>query len=190
MAAYPANATQTKMQIYSASRAVDRDPITDKSRDWKSNANVSSSQIAASPIGEKKRKKKIPSALTPKQIHSTVFPHLTQKFTRQRRVIERRTETGRPAACCIGQECRCHGNRQPRVGIWSGRWSYCRGFRVQHASGRSAHMVLSSLLSIPFISDSSDPAALLPPRLTDPFINTTAGSVELPKNCIISTFIS
>lgn len=43
MAAYPANATQTKMQIYSASRAIDRDPITDKSRDWKSNANVSSS---------------------------------------------------------------------------------------------------------------------------------------------------
>lgn len=173
MAAYPANATQTKMQIYSASRAVDRDPITDKSRDSKSNANVSSCQIAVSPIrarcclGKKKKKK---NSLSPhaKQIHSTVFPHLTQKFTRQRRMIERRTETGRPAACCIGQECRCHGNRQPRVGIWSGRWSYCRGFRVQHASGRSAHMVLSSLLSIPFISDSSDPAALLPPRLTDP----------------------
>lgn len=69
-------------------------------------------------------------------------------------------ETGKPAACCIGQECRCHGNRQPRVGIWSSRWSYCRGFRAQHTSGRSAHMVLSSLLSIPFISDSSDPAAL------------------------------
>lgn len=69
-------------------------------------------------------------------------------------------ETGRPAARCIGQECRCHGNQQPRVGIWSGRWSYCRGFRARHTSGRSAHMALSSLLAIPFISDSSDPAAL------------------------------
>lgn len=68
-------------------------------------------------------------------------------------------ETGRPAARCIGQECRCHGNRQPRVGIWSGRWSYCRGFRARHTSGRSAHMALSSLLAIPLISDSSDPAA-------------------------------
>lgn len=48
---------------------------------------------------------------------------------------ERNRETGRPTACYIGQECRCHGNRQPSIGIWSSKWNYCRGFDVQYTSG-------------------------------------------------------
>lgn len=81
------------MQIYPASRAVDRDPITDKSRDWKSNANVSSCQIVASPItGRHWGKKKNHSSLTSKQIHGRVFTHVMQKFMWQSRMIEWKTE--------------------------------------------------------------------------------------------------
>lgn len=50
---------------------------------------------------------------------------------------ERDTETGKPATCYIGQECRCHGNQQPSIGIWSSVWNYCRGFDVQYTSGVS-----------------------------------------------------
>lgn len=46
-------------------------------------------------------------------------------------------ETGKAAARYIGQECRCHGNRQPSIGIWSSKWNYCGGFDVQYTSGVS-----------------------------------------------------
>lgn len=64
-----------------------------------------------------------------------------RKMTEQRAGKKRRKwrnrETGRHAARYIGQECRCHGNRQPSIGIWSSKWNYCRGFDVQYTSGVS-----------------------------------------------------
>lgn len=153
----------TKMQSYSVLRAIDRNLITDKSRDWKSYANISSCQVAARPIRsrfclEKKKKSLSPHAeANPQQ---DVYTSDAKIYVAKEHERAEDWEAGTPAACCIRQECCCLGNRQPQVGIWSSRWSYCRGFRVQHTSGRSAHMVLSSLLSIPFISDSSDLAAL------------------------------
>lgn len=47
-------------------------------------------QSGLSAVWRKKKEKRIPSALTLKQIHGRVFTHLTQKCTRPRWMIERR----------------------------------------------------------------------------------------------------
>ncbi|KAF3690142.1 hypothetical protein EXN66_Car005814 [Channa argus] len=119
------------------------------------------------------------------RIHAVIYACDTKIKRRARREggkkrsKDRNKETGRLYACCIGQECRCHSNQQPSIGIWSSEWNYCRGFDVQYTSGVSSYSFACSILDSQSVVRDTEPGN----RSARVQILSTEYQINSPPHC-------